>query len=578
MGKTRVGWILAAGLMAAGGTGCSSERGDGQSSSDEAASGAVAAASGYAGGARASAPEGTADWGDGVDGGDEVGADASTGAMEDASSGEAGGASSSAGEGAGQPEEAAPEGVSAQPGDDAGTEEGAEPEGAAVPAAEIVASSVDEATGVWSAWLASGARVHHREMETVGGRVMMEVTLADGLLNDGADGVGLSEAAAIALKYPRVGEDRWRDVYTPLQQAGMVPEFTALGDRVRLSLEGPVGALELALSTTARIIRGAEPDEAIIERWKQVRREGGGQAMASPEPVLPNAGLAMLVGSGSEGALTPTDGDFDRMTLEAVGSRVEEIRAAPVELAIVGDVSRDRAIELIEAHFGGLPPRERIGPAHRLRAALAARSEPSRTRTEQWDDRVVVFRAQAIDETLGAMEEVALRMATGVLRRRADALLRGEYQVADRIDVGFVANEPRLARPMLWVRVEGVPGSGGRIARLLGSVTEGLGRAEIAEEVVEAERGRVMPDVARGATDRAAWVRGMSTMTFYGRDLRLLVDGPQRVGSIGSSAVSRAMERTLGEGEWVTVVLEPADPEGPRPARWWVRPTGERGI
>ena len=53
---------------------------------------------------------------------------------------------------------------------------------------------------------------------------------------------------------------------------------------------------------------------------------------------------------------------LDRLDVAAAQAQLEQlIRTSPIEVAVVGDLPKERALELVAQYLGSLPTRERVG-------------------------------------------------------------------------------------------------------------------------------------------------------------------------------------------------------------------------
>src|SRR5262249_19324605 len=79
----------------------------------------------------------------------------------------------------------------------------------------VVEEQEDAATEVWSAWLANGVRLHHRRMTVRRNQATIAITLAGGVIQEGGDNRGITEAAVHAWNRPAtstLGSPRIREL------------------------------------------------------------------------------------------------------------------------------------------------------------------------------------------------------------------------------------------------------------------------------------------------------------------------------------------------------------------------------
>jgi hypothetical protein len=277
-------------------------------------------------------------------------------------------------------------------------------------------------SGVVSAWLENGVRVHHMWFAPASGavepprsagraaldrspappRFVVTITIPGGAALESAPTLGLSQAAAEALgrarcraaddsAIQRTLRDRAIEVkaragldslllqliaHDPPPRPGQAP---ARADAAQLEAALQVGRLLLL----APIVEPADVDAAVAARarWRA-------KAAADPWPPVWDAITSRLLPDGDPRfrmlppASTPPTVDSVQDWLDHLLQGTEpggepSAPHAPIEVAIVGAVRLDDSLRLAARYLGSLPPRARISPAlHRAERFAARRQGP----------------------------------------------------------------------------------------------------------------------------------------------------------------------------------------------------------
>lgn len=219
-------------------------------------------------------------------------------------------------------------------------------------------------SGVTSAWLANGVRVHHREMDRQAGRVVVTIALCGGKLLEDPTTRGLTEVAAGVL-------DDWDSVAPEASRTARMEgrdlriDAAAGQDAITIRLSGSKGDLEAGLSVaramlTAPTVGVQTVDNARDQVVRELRRRS-----ADPRAAVSEAVNQAVVPAGDVRLQPPNERALRGITPEHVRewiARHAKEHGEPIEAAFVGDISLAEALKLADASLGTLPVRARPGP------------------------------------------------------------------------------------------------------------------------------------------------------------------------------------------------------------------------
>jgi len=296
------------------------------------------------------------------------------------------------------------------------------------------------ATAVWSGWLDNGVRVHHRRVEQRRNEARVTITLAGGPIQERADNRGVTEAAVRAWNRPATASltsTQIRDLMTgkKVRVRGDVGS-----DTVTLTVSGEPAALEAGVELAYLLMTDPIVEAAGFEQWKEGKLQEIARRAREPRGVLAEAEAEAFYPADQARLRPVTAAQVRGLAREAVQAWLRALIAqAPIEVAVVGDIDRDRATTLVARYLGALPPRARIDD----KTLRDLRSVPrpagpirvTRTVTTQTDQ------AQVLDGFFGAdvqnvRDSRLLALAGRVLSTRMNRTIREERQLVYSIGAG----------------------------------------------------------------------------------------------------------------------------------------------
>ncbi|MEK7879979.1 MAG: insulinase family protein, partial [candidate division NC10 bacterium] len=226
---------------------------------------------------------------------------------------------------------------------------------------KIVEQIEHAVSGVLSAWLDNGVRIHHRFMSERKHEASIVITLAGGQIQETAQNRGITEAAALAWVRPAasaLSSTQIRDLMT-----GKKVYVTGRADQdsLTLTVSGAPDDLEGGLQLAYLLLTDPLIEPAALEQWKETEAQRIAARKTQPAGVLAET-VAGSFYPPDETRTKPLEiSQVQQIRLDAAQAWLRKIIAeAPIEVSVVGDLPRPAALALIERYLGGLPPRARV--------------------------------------------------------------------------------------------------------------------------------------------------------------------------------------------------------------------------
>lgn len=297
------------------------------------------------------------------------------------------------------------------------------PEGGGITEIEFDAES-----GVWSAWLDNGIRVHHRPMPDAEGVFDAHISFAGGQIEETEDTRGLTDAATLAWNEQRTGRFTPQEFDSIIVGSRLIVDMKRTTDTVGLLARGDASNAEMGFQALHLMLNDWELDPTFLTEWRDFVAGAAGGYNNTPEGVINVIWPRALFGTSVEHLDIITAEQVNDITHdEAVAWLQRIIDTAPAEIGIAGDLQYERAFELASTYFGGLPERPRIDDQ-----TLAERRRVPRP---QDDERVVsethVSPATDVSAILEGFVGADAEQARDVRRLQLAALSLGRGPIAE---------------------------------------------------------------------------------------------------------------------------------------------------
>lgn len=226
--------------------------------------------------------------------------------------------------------------------------------------AEVLEPTSNEKLGISSAWLSNGVRVHHRFMDYKKDQVLVSINLAGGHLEETAENYGVSQLAELVFSQPATRRLSSTEIQDLLTGKNIRVTGAASSDRIGVRLLGSPRDLEMGLQVAYALLTEGKLEEPAFETWKAQRLQ---------QAQFLKAFIQFQAAKAFNKLLTNNDPRFRLMDVEQVEAQTLAVAqawldrmtaSAPIEVAVVGEISREQAFSLVAQYIGSLPARPRV--------------------------------------------------------------------------------------------------------------------------------------------------------------------------------------------------------------------------
>ncbi|MCU0959077.1 MAG: insulinase family protein [Pirellulaceae bacterium] len=433
------------------------------------------------------------------------------------------------------------------------------------------------ASGVWSCWLSNNVRAHYRFMDTRKNDVTVRITLLGGELHETAEDRGVTQSATVAWMQPAtrgLTSSDIRSLMTGKKISVRGGVGGSGGDRggmasgasgsISLTVTGSPDDLESGLQLAHLLLTAPRVEPAAFEQFTTVLRTTLQGVEKNPLQAGMLAAAAAPYPEDVARTQPVTIAQVDRLAAAAAQTRLDQLIAqSPIEVAVVGDLPRDRALELVARYLGSLPSRPRIAPDAfaELRQLDRPRGPRAihRTIESETPQAVVYCGFYGSDET-NLPDTRALNIAAMILTTRMIKEIREEEQLVYSIRAGF---RPGTTYPGFGTMAAVAPTDPAKAQRLLDKINAmftSMAKAGITDEELSVAKKQIANTLDEQMRDPAYWLSRLAQLTFDGFQLDDIVQAPAAYEAISAAQVQETFARYFAPEASVALVVEPAAP------------------
>lgn len=419
-------------------------------------------------------------------------------------------------------------------------------------AGAVAEATTHEATGVWSALLDNGVRVHHRAMDYRKDSATVTITLYGGEALETAANRGITAAAAFAFSEPATSSLASSDIRDLMAGAKVQVGGGQSDTGLVLSISGDPADLERGFQLAHLLLTDPFIEPPGLERWRVATLQALAARDRNPASVMGALSRELNYPEGDPRFTRLTADNVNAITRDAAQALLlDMVRTAPIEVAVVGDVDRARIEELTKTYLGSLPQRapvtaDLLKEPRTLPRAKAPRSDMGlvATQTPIAATRVAFYGPDSTN-----IDDVrAMQMASQILSTRMILRIREELQLVYGISA---SSAPGTLYPGFGTFSAGSTTQPGKTEQLRDEIIAAFAAfakdGPTAEEVDVAKR-QFANTLDESMRDPAFWQARLANMTFSGAKLDDILATPKAMQELTPERITEVFRRYWGDG------------------------------
>ncbi|MFN0137137.1 MAG: M16 family metallopeptidase [Phycisphaerae bacterium] len=438
----------------------------------------------------------------------------------------------------------------------------------------IVEQSEHAAAGVWSGWLSNGVRVHYRFMDDRKSDVSVRIALIGGELLETAANHGITQAAQIAWGRPATDKLTSTDI-----KELMTGKKISVGggggprgggrrgggrgdDSLGLSVSGSPEDLEFGMQLAHLLLTKPRIEAPAFEQFQERMR----QMLAESEknPMMAGARIAQGVPFPESDPRTQplTIAELDKLTLDASQAWLDRLVAnSPIEVTIVGDLPKERAIELVQKYVGSLPTRQRVDATSFADLRKLQRPAGPRAIEKSIDtptpQAFVMSGFYGPDET-ATLDVLAMSLASRVLSTRMVKQVREDAQLVYSISAGL---RPGSTYPGFGVLAAGAPTEPTKTTALvekLASMYAEFATSGPTDEELTVAKKQFATSREEDLREPGFWMGRIDRMTYRGMNIDEVLKEGETVEALTAAQIRETFAKYFSDKAMMSVVVKPS--------------------
>ena len=252
---------------------------------------------------------------------------------------------------------------------------------AELPTPGTIADSSEHAESkVWNGWLSNNALVHYRFMDDRKNEATIHIALAGGEILEAAENRGITAAAQLAWSRHSTQKFSSTDIREFMTgrkvnvrggggfgggggRGGRGGGGGAAGgsDTIALTVSGNPAELETGMQLAYLLLTQPKIEQAAFDQYKTTTLEMLQESLHNPMMLGMRTVMSAPYPENEPRTRPVTPEELNKITLPEAQKWLDKlIKESPIEVAIVGDIPKDKAIELATRYIGSLSSRDRI--------------------------------------------------------------------------------------------------------------------------------------------------------------------------------------------------------------------------
>jgi zinc protease len=397
--------------------------------------------------------------------------------------------------------------------------------------------------------------------------VTVTVVLAGGAIQESPEDRGVSEAASLAWTRPATGSLSSTNIRDLLTGRKVSVSGRSGLDTMALTVSGSPADLEEGMQLAHLLLTDPVVEPAAFDQWKEQQRQVLDLRGRQIELAFVDLVTDTIYPEGEHRVRPLTGAQIDALTRDAAEAWLRALVAsAPIEVSVVGDIPRERALELVLTYLGSLRERPRISAATlaerraiaRPRGPLTARrSVPTQT------DKALALVGFFGAERRNVQDTRLLNAAARILSTRMIRSIREERQLVYSIGV---ESSPALEFPG-YGTVEAYsftdPGKVEELVAAVRAMYDDFARDGPTEDEMRTMRKQMANTLDERMREPSFWSRVVSTSTYRGWSLDDTVGEPAAYEAMTGAEVREAFARYRTPGATFEIAATPGAPPPP---------------
>jgi len=434
-----------------------------------------------------------------------------------------------------------------------------------LPEPGMVVSSEQHAAGkVTTAWLSNDIPVHYRFMDYKKNEVIVAITLATGEILESAETRGITLPLAIAWNNhatSTLSSTNIRDLMTGKKvRVGGGPSGP---DTVTLTVSGSPADLEAGLQLAHLLLTDPKIEKPIFDQFKQGAKLQIAQRAKDIQSYSVGEVLPRMLYPANEARFLPlTAANIDAVNLETAQTWIKEkILTAPIEVAVVGEIEQDKAMQLVQRYLGSLPKRSaKISNTYLPEARKVARPQGPLTKDEKFPtatDKAMVVGGFFGPDASNIRDSRLMQIASRILSTRAIQEIREKKQLAYSPSVGYRPSPAIPGYGSMTLGASTEPGKVEAFKRAIRELFDGFAKEGPTSEEMETVRKQFANIWDEQLREPSYWSQMLATLNYRWATLDDVLAAPDQFQKFSAQEIKDAFNKYYSDKAFYLMTCAP---------------------
>jgi zinc protease len=436
-----------------------------------------------------------------------------------------------------------------------------------LPTPGTVVENVSIAGDVTSAWLSNGTRVHHKFTDYRKDDVTVTVSFYGSELLETPANRGIAALATQAWSQMATGTLTSSDMRSLMTGRKVDVGGRAGDDALVLTISGSPAELEYGMQAAYVLLTDPKLEDTAVSRWKTAQLQNIEGVAKNPSQYFSQM-MARTVYPVSDVRTQPlTVEQVNALTREGAQRwLLEQLASAPIEVAIVGDISKDAAMELVTKYIGSLPTRQRVDgkefAAKRQLPKPQGGKAARETIVSKTDTANVMVGFHGPDAT-NLADSRAMSMASRIISTRMVQEIREKEQLVYSISA---QSAPGNVFPGYGLFRAGAPTQPAKVDALAAKIAvmyEEFAATGPTEEELKVAKGQFANIADEQMKEPGFWLGNIQNMTYDDTKLEDALAYPAAMQALTAEEVTTVFKKYYNKDALITLALTPTPEPAP---------------
>jgi len=425
----------------------------------------------------------------------------------------------------------------------------------------IGAPQVHQASDVATWTLPNGVIVHHRFMDYRKNSVSVQILLAGGELLETEANRGVSDAAIQAWNTAATSKLASTEITDLMVGKNTRVVGNSQPDALSIGIGGNPEDIETGLQLAYLLLTDPKVEQAAFDRWKTGQLQALQNVDKSPQRVLAREMLRMIFPETEARVQSMTVSQVEALSRDAAQAWLgEHIKNSPIEVTVVGDISRERTAELVSRYIASLPARAIVST--KTYADKRVLKRPAGARTKSIELVTQTKQAQVMRGFYGAdlantADTRTLAAAAQILSTRVISRVREKENL---VYSARVQSTPGVQFPGYGTINFGAstdPDKADRLAQVVGEIYAEFAAQGPTEDEVDVVRKQLANRLDEQLKEPGYWMRAMQTLAYRGGSLSDPFSEAEFYQKVTAAEIKAVFAKYANAGDGWTLIVKP---------------------